>query len=86
MTLWIAWLANNDNHVSASLKNLVVKCFVLSSDIEECLTDPCLNGGMCMETPGNYTCFCVPQWEGTHCENGKDTDGFYLVLEFSHFS
>eukprot|EP00073_Rattus_norvegicus_P051906 XP_017454290.1 PREDICTED: protein crumbs homolog 1 isoform X4 [Rattus norvegicus] len=27
-------------------------------DIDECLPNPCLNGGTCQNLPGNYTCHC----------------------------
>ena len=27
-------------------------------NIDECETNPCLNGGMCMDTPGDYICSC----------------------------
>ena len=28
-------------------------------DIDECQSNPCLNGGVCTQGIGNYTCSCV---------------------------
>jgi hypothetical protein len=41
-----------------------------SDDIDECVMDPspCLNGGGCTNTPGSYTCQCVPPYDGANCE------------------
>uniref|UniRef100_A0A5F8G746 Crumbs cell polarity complex component 1 n=1 Tax=Monodelphis domestica TaxID=13616 RepID=A0A5F8G746_MONDO len=30
-------------------------------DIDECSSNPCRNGGMCENIPGNYTCHCPPK-------------------------
>ena len=37
-------------------------------DINECLDNPCLNGGVCNNTAGAFTCSCPDGWEGTLCE------------------
>ena len=43
------------------------------SDINECDTDPCENGGTCANTMGSFTCTCAAGYDGDTCENGKDT-------------
>ncbi|KHJ46874.1 EGF-like domain protein [Trichuris suis] len=35
-----------------------------SKYIEECKCSPCLHGGLCVETYGNYTCQCPQGWNG----------------------
>ena len=41
------------------------------SDIDECESDPCLNGGTCTDVINEYTCDCADGWEGVNCENGE---------------
>ena len=44
------------------------------SDIDECSSSPCQNGGACTDHVNRYTCSCVAGYTGTHCE----TSMFYL--------
>ncbi|XP_077982689.1 neural-cadherin-like [Glandiceps talaboti] len=37
--------------------------------IDECLSDPCLNGGECIDGVNGYTCICPIGFYGVHCEN-----------------
>ncbi|XP_071952127.1 uncharacterized protein [Antedon mediterranea] len=38
------------------------------ADIDECTTNPCLNGATCFNFGGSYVCSCVPGYTGTDCE------------------
>ena len=44
-------------------------CYVL--DVNECLNNPCQNGGTCANTFGSYTCQCRQGFKGFNCANGK---------------
>ncbi len=44
------------------------------SDIDECLSNPCVNGGTCRDRADGYNCFCAPGYTGVNCETGKLTD------------
>lgn len=44
---------------------------LLSLDVDECSSDPCLNGGSCVDLVGNYSCICVEPFEGPQCETGS---------------
>ena len=44
--------------------------FLLFPDIDECVTNPCLHNGTCINTVGNYNCSCTAGWEGNDCEIG----------------
>ena len=42
--------------------------FILS-DVDECsFSNPCLNGGTCINNAGSYTCRCAPGWTGEKCQ------------------
>ena len=37
--------------------------------MDECASEsPCLNGGMCMDTPGSYLCSCQFGFTGDRCQ------------------
>ena len=43
-----------------------------TSDIDECLSHPCQNGGTCSQQGVNkFTCACAPGYEGDICDTGK---------------
>ena len=41
------------------------------SDIDECLLDPCLNNGTCVNTLGSFKCLCESGYEGPFCQTSK---------------
>lgn len=47
-----------------------VPCF---TDDDECVSDPCLNGGFCLDDINDYFCVCAPGWNGKDCENGESS-------------
>jgi len=51
------------------------------ADIDECLSNPCMNTGSCIDTEGSYTCQCSPGWTGYSCEQGRYT----LIYNFNCF-
>ena len=46
-------------------------------DINECLTLPCSNGGICADEYIGYSCNCTEQWLGQNCR------GQFFTILFS---
>ena len=40
-------------------------------DIDECGSNPCLNGATCAQSIDEYNCSCVEGFLGSNCETGK---------------
>ena len=41
------------------------------SEVHECKSSPCMNGGSCEDKVNSYECSCVGGYTGEHCESGK---------------
>ena len=52
------------------ITNYIYCYFHLELDINECISNPCLNGGNCTDQVNGFTCSCVPGFSGTRCETG----------------
>ena len=55
---------------------LVRDFFVISlirncSDIDDCASKPCQNGGSCSDMFNGYSCSCAPGYTGEDCQTGK---------------
>ena len=45
---------------------------------DKCLSEPCRNGGSCIEDLGGYTCRCLPGFVGVHCQTGISYKSAYM--------
>ena len=46
---------------------------VLYTDIDECATNPCQNGGVCLDDVNGYNCTCEAGYTGLDCETSRPT-------------
>ena len=46
----------------------VLYSFSRYTDIDECVTFPCLNLGTCVDRIDGYTCYCMDGYTGHSCE------------------
>ncbi|XP_034558548.1 protein crumbs homolog 1-like [Notolabrus celidotus] len=47
-------------------------------DVDECASDPCMNGGFCVNYVNSFECVCDLNYSGIHCQ--IDASDFYLYL------
>ncbi|KAG5311324.1 SVEP1 protein, partial [Acromyrmex insinuator] len=45
---------------------------IRDEEIDDCRTDPCLNGGRCLRDESGYVCECREYYVGSKCEEFKD--------------
>ena len=58
-------------------------CYFYNSDIDECASFPCKNGGTCYDYTNYYVCQCPPGFTGDYCETGRsfvDADIFSALF------
>jgi len=43
----------------------------MAAEIDECWSQPCLNGGHCKDRVAEFLCLCEPGYTGHRCESGE---------------
>ena len=51
---------------------------LFSADINHCVENPCLKGGLCRNIANEYNCTCSDGYTGSHCDQGGWTAFFIL--------
>ena len=51
--------------------DVISKYLIVSSDIDECDSSPCENGGTCTDQANGYICGCVAGFTGVTCQTSK---------------
>lgn len=41
------------------------------SDVDECSSNPCQNGGTCEDGINQYSCVCAAGYQGVNCQTGQ---------------
>lgn len=41
------------------------------TDVDDCLGQPCHNGGTCIDEVDAFRCFCPSGWEGELCDTSE---------------
>ncbi|KAM7390891.1 hypothetical protein PAMA_008881 [Pampus argenteus] len=55
-------------------------------NINECMSNPCQNGGTCTDGINGFTCTCTAQWTGPLCQTSQQECGGYLTGPAGSFS
>ena len=61
-------------HTGWMLQYMPFYCVLTSTDIDECASGPCQNGGTCIDQVNGYQCQCVPGYADLQCQTGKGSD------------
>lgn len=56
--------------VTCRKKCKMIVIFISLTDIDECSSGPCQNGGTCLDQINNFECLCVTGYTGHQCETG----------------
>ena len=56
--------------------------FLFVTDINECSSDPCRNGGNCTDLINGFICKCPQPWKGKLCQSSKYLKIFSYILCF----
>ena len=57
--------------------SVCLRFFWSTSEVDECASNPCVNNGTCHDGRGDFSCDCIPGYEGKTCADGEN---FCLVL------
>ena len=58
-----------NNRVDANGGGYLIFDYNFRVDGNDCSTNPCQNGGTCVDGCNSYSCQCAPHYSGTNCEN-----------------
>ena len=57
--------------------------YCTSVDVNECQSNPCENGGTCLNEIGSYHCSCSRGFSGKHCQgNQLSNDWFVSYIQY----
>lgn len=62
---------------------------VVLSDVDDCQSNPCENGGTCIDKEDSFVCLCLPSYSGDRCERGEMPEPEHelsLILSLQHHS
>ena len=70
----LEWLPKVSSKIYLFCFDHFLNCFLFISgrncehNIDECLVNPCLNSGLCVDGINNFTCSCQPGYSGPTCQ------------------
>ena len=50
---------------------LRIYMLLIFSEVDECASEPCFNGGLCVDAVNEYQCDCLDGYDGINCQTGK---------------
>ncbi|XP_020628365.1 uncharacterized protein LOC110065552 [Orbicella faveolata] len=54
------------------INKITDSCYSCLTDLDECESNPCSNGGVCVNGVNKFTCNCIPGFTGLQCETNID--------------
>lgn len=74
------------HHQYNSMICMLIRIICLASDVNECDSTPCLNGGQCGDEIGDFVCYCPALYAGKTCDVCKYygiKHQYYNLLNFT---
>ena len=70
--------------VFVSVENIISEMLMMFADVgkfcevdlNECESEPCFNGGTCVDRPGYFVCICVEGFGGVTCQRAGITPAY----------
>ena len=59
-------------------------CFRCETEIDECESNPCLNGATCLDRLNHFQCECMPGYSGRLCESNVSFTGAGFDIIYFH--
>lgn len=57
---------------------------LISVDIDDCASNPCQNGGSCIDLVNDFTCTgCIPGYTGKKCDKGFVDECITIFISLS---
>lgn len=50
---------------------VIAAFFFFLTDVDDCQSEPCENGGTCIDRIDSFLCLCLPSYGGDTCEKGE---------------
>ena len=50
------------------LKYFIFRGMFCEIEVNECMSNPCLNGATCIDELNNFSCLCLPGYSGSNCQ------------------
>ncbi len=69
------------------VKNNVPFCLIFirtASEINECESNPCLNGGDCTDQVNGYNCSCPAEYTGERCQTSNMWEYSFWITMVDH--
>ena len=67
-----------DPIVTDGWRGIITGLCCVSADVDECQSNPCLNGATCLDGVNSFTCLCLPSYAGELCEQGQPLLNNYI--------
>ena len=64
---------------------IISKFISVYTDEDECASEPCFNGGTCIDSINSFTCDCADGFTGSLCKTGLFFNVNCLVMQLQTF-
>ena len=66
-------------------KSIILNSTSFKTDMDECSSNPCFNGGTCVDQVNGYVCNCQSGYGGTRCQTSEHF-AYFDVIQLVHLN